>query len=295
MRNYERLSIYDFGDYLLTTSDLDPVYIILTESPELDEEQLARWLIAYWCLYSVGPASLLSEYEGPNFWDKLGEAACNEQPTPLATRWPRGHERRHFRGAAAVKAVRGLRSLYEQRPERLVEEIVARSPDQGNVLQFKTVADRVQKLPLFGPWISFKVADMAERVLGVPVCFDEAAIFMFKDPAKAATRLWREHNPKLALAVDEGRARVKQEMINHGVSQHLIHHFSTHLAPPGRDRPLGLQEVETILCKWKSHMNGHYPLGNDTREIATGLRAWKPASETAGVLLKSAENLEKHL
>ncbi|GAG17632.1 unnamed protein product, partial [marine sediment metagenome] len=35
-----------------------------------------------------------------------------------------------------------------------------------------------------------------------------------------------------------------------------------------------LQEVETVLCKWKSHMNGCYPMGKDTREITEGLAPW---------------------
>ena len=40
------------------------------------------------------------------------------------------------------------------------------------------------------------------------------------------------------------------------------------------NRRVNIQEVETILCKWKSHMNGHYPLSNDVDEIQHGLREW---------------------
>ena len=47
------------------------------------------------------------------------------------------------------------------------------------------------------------------------------------------------------------------------------------------ERPVGLQEVETILCKWKSHMNGHYPLNNDIMEIRHGLKDWLPVSALA--------------
>ena len=45
-------------------------------------------------------------------------------------------------------------------------------------------------------------------------------------------------------------------------------------APPSEDRGIELQEIETILCKWKSHMNGHYPLWNDIDEINEGLHGW---------------------
>jgi hypothetical protein len=42
-------------------------------------------------------------------------------------------------------------------------------------------------------------------------------------------------------------------------------------APPRYERGLDVQEYETILCKWSSHMKGHYPLGNDIHEIKKGL------------------------
>lgn len=42
---------------------------------------------------------------------------------------------------------------------------------------------------------------------------------------------------------------------------------------PGRVKRMVLvQEVETVLCKWKAHRNGHYPPGKDTRELRQALR-----------------------
>jgi hypothetical protein len=54
----------------------------------------------------------------------------------------------------------------------------------------------------------------------------------------------------------------------------LLEHFARYEAPPARDRPCGPQEVETILCKWKSHMNGHYEVGKDIREVRHALLNW---------------------
>lgn len=62
------------------------------------------------------------------------------------------------------------------------------------------------------------------------------------------------------------------------VVAYLEETFSDLLAPPLFDRPIGLQEVETVLCCWKSHMNGHYPLNNDIDEIQEGLRGWGTAA-----------------
>lgn len=279
-RDYQRLSIEEFGRQLLTSGDLDPVYIMLSDGG-LGGPQLHRWLIAYWCLYHCGAASYLSELEGDKFWDGLLAAARNEEPAPTGGRWPRGHERRHFRGVAANNAVVDYRVRYGKRPEQMVHYIAhlhETRPTQK--VPFKAVADRAKEHTLFGPWMAFKVADMVDRVLQVPVDFHEADVFMFKDPVEAAIMLWLQrhgYNPK---------ARPKDtKMVIREVVMQLTVVFGEHKAPPLGDRPVGLQEIETILCKWKSHMNGHYPLLNDITEIRAGMRQWQDASETCRSLL----------
>ena len=58
-----------------------------------------------------------------------------------------------------------------------------------------------------------------------------------------------------------------------------VQHWRRRKAPPFHDRPVGVQEVETIFCKWKSHVKGHYPLGKDTRELHHGLQGWGALAE----------------
>lgn len=276
-RDYPRLSVEDFGHQLIVSGDLDPVYVML-HGARLEEPQLARWLTAYWCLYHCGAASLLSEREGTAFWDGLAAAAHNQEPTPLGGRWPRGHERRHFRGAQGTEAVHELRAEYGSRSEGLVEGLV-RLFNGGSSVPFTEVAEAVQRHRGFGPWMAFKVADMLERVLGIPVDFNNAAVFMFKDPVKAALMVWRQRMklPEFAQPKD------LPATLNAVVSS-LENSFSHLTAPPARDRAVGIQEVETVLCKWKSHVNGHYPLWNDTDEIGAGLTEWAAVSETAALL-----------
>lgn len=275
-RNYERLDIEAFGAHLLRSGDLDPVYIALAKlrGERMDDAQLARWLIAYWCFYSCGFACYASEAPSRDFWGVLEVAAENTEATPFGGRWPRGHERRHFRGAAASKAVDGLRQRYGSNPEGMVGYIC--QPQRTNRTAFKNVAERAKEHPLFGPWIAFKIADMTDRVLGAPVDFTDAEVFMFDDPVKAALMLWRKKTsmPETAKPKD-------QTQVIKGVVNYLTDHFRSFAAPPLGDRPVGLQEIETILCKWKSHMNGHYPLNNDIVEINTGCAPWFAFSTTA--------------
>lgn len=282
-RNYERMSIEEFGKHLLDTNELDPVYVALWRLMKVEGgwslAQVQRWLVAYWCFYNCGVASWMSEHEGGDFWEQMLLAAENEKPNPVGERWPRGHERRHFRGAAAVQAVTKLRERHGE-PEKMVQYVVG-EPDTAHHRTFEAVSGRVKEHHLFGPWIAFKVADMVDRVLGVPVDFSEAAVFMFKDPVKSALMLFRQK-----AGLSEG-AKIKDEKAAiHQVVEYLIDHFKDYKAPPAYDRPVGLQEVETILCCWKSHMNGHYPLYNDIDDITQGTAPWADVCGAAGKFLE---------
>lgn len=278
-RNYERLPIEEFGRHLITSGDLDPVYIALPKAV-VETDQQSRWLIAYWCFYHCGVASWLSERRGVAFWEGMLEAAANASSAPTGGRWPRGSERRHFRGAAAIKAVLALEKRYGLHPEEMVKYISMDHVTRPiETIPYVKIAERTREHLLFGPWIAFKVADMLERINGVPINFDEAAVFMFKDPTRAAEMLYRK---KAGLP---DTAKIKTAKIIPEVVDYLTKEFNDLSAPPLRDRPIGLQEVETVLCKWKSHMNGHYPLNNDIIEIREGVSEWAAHSETAKAFL----------
>ena len=55
-------------------------------------------------------------------------------------------------------------------------------------------------------------------------------------------------------------------------------------APPGRTRRIGIQEVETVLCKYKSHTHGRYAVGKDIEETYHSLAGM---GDLAGQMLKS--------
>lgn len=263
MASYERLDIEPFGRHLITSGDLDPVYIALAGALKERPNTLKRWLVAYWCTYNCGVSSFLSEASGRYFWKTLETIAANEKLSPLGLRWERGKERRHWRGKAALDCVTDLKGKYTD-PEDMVDFILAAAPS------YKGVTERVKQHVLFGPWIAFKAADMIERVLGTHIDFTTNDVFMFKDPAMAAQMLWELRK------VDE-----KQVGVDAWAVQYLIETFKDLKAPPHYDRSIQLQEVETVLCKWKSHQKGHYPLDNDIHEINNSLDNWSPHSDVA--------------
>lgn len=285
-RTYDRLSVEDFGRHLLDVNELDPIYVALWRCLKMEDgyswSQAARWMVAYWCYYNAGVASYMAGFEGDEFWEYMLHAAHNSNlaPSPVARPghhngdWPRGHERRHFRGKQAVTGICELIKRYGSRPEDMVTAMT-----EGD-MDYESVARRARQHRGFGPWISFKIADMVDRVLEQRVDFTQAQVFMFTDPVKAALMLWR-----LRAGVPETAQPRDQQGAITQVVEYLTEHFSGYTAPPAHDRPVGLQEVETILCKWKSHMNGHYPLWNDTDEINASLREWSSVAPLASPFL----------
>lgn len=274
---YTKMNVEEFGRQLIETGDLDPVYIALAGC-EWPEEKLHRWLMAYWCFYHAGAASYISDAEGDEYWQRMVIAAQNTYGCPVGDRWPRASERRHFRGEKCIRAVHALR---EDGLDNIFGRLERAAPD------YQAVAKEVGSWPQFGPWMAFKVADMLERVCGVPVDFNLNSVTMFDDPKKAALMVWRKH----AGLPDSARSKVPDQTIK-AVVHHLIVELGDLSAPPARDRPVDYQEVETVLCKWKSHMNGHYPVGNDIREIRRGLEAWASVSDSAREFLHHMPSLE---
>ena len=249
---------------MVASKDLDPVYVAAVESlPDLDQRN--RWLLAYGLFYHVGAASYLSEFQGKQFWNLVDEAALNELTTPIGGRWPRASERRHFRGQFAVRCVRELRTRHS-RPETFMEGMVACAPD------VKAVRTYVESHTGFGGWASFKFADLVDRVAGIRVEFDTETAF-YETPIQGAHLLHQERAP--------GSAEVSApEAVQHALSV-----METELrdlkAPPFGDRPFALNELETCLCKFKSHMKGRYPIGKDLHEGIEMSKPWKNTSSTA--------------
>jgi Amino acid:DNA transferase len=268
--SYEKLDIFPFGKQLLESKDIDPIYVILNRA-ELGPELKARWCVAYWCLYHPGVASYIAQAATHDeFWLRLGGAARNspKNPPPVGDRWPRGKERRHWRGQNALDSQTDLVTRYFARAGKFIDLAMHHR-------EYKGLANFVESHRGFGPWMSFKVADMMEQCWGHPVEFQGAEVFMFKDPKEAALMLWRRvtgHEPTVKVKDPEAAIAhmVRYLQVNLG-----------HLEAPNGKRKVGLQEIETVLCKWKSHQRGHYPLNNDLRDIRSQLAEWASVSSLA--------------
>lgn len=262
-RKHKITEVIEFGEALIRTGDLDPVYIALYAAG-LPGDQMRRLLLAYFCFYHLGAAARLSEMEGESFWALMETAAENNLPPSTddlpGERWPRGTERRHFRGQKCVDAVRRFEKKAPNAPEEIISALVDELPKP---LQLVDIINYIQgKWPMCGAWLAFKAADILERVLGVPIVFPNDLTLFYKEPRAALDM----------LIVPAEQANAK-----------LLKHFSKFMAPPKVGRRCNIQEVETVCCKWKSGVNGHYWIGKDIHEIRNALKGW---GDTAEMLLR---------
>jgi Amino acid:DNA transferase len=241
------MNIFEFGDALIQTGDL-------LHGAQLPRDQLERLLLAYLCFYNLGFAAWVSEKEGEDYWRWMETAAINTEPSPLGGRWPRASERRHFRGEKCVKAIR---HLARKQPEYWVLSLTECRSEAS-------VIERVSSWPMFGKWAGFKMADLAERVYGLPLKFDPNIGLLYDAPRATLD----------ALAQSEGRTA-------QAVYRDLLDHFAKHRAPPGFDRACGPMEAETCCCKFGSFQAGHYFVGHDIHEVRLALKGW---GETASRL-----------
>ena len=236
-----------FGRELVKSQDLDPVYTAISGA-NLDYRARARIVLAYSCVYHLGAAAVIATDK--QFWPALEVAAVNK-----GLYWPRGHERRHWRGAQALRTVAYFKATY-RRPEDVVAEWLEGS------MTFSAVTERIRALPQYGPWVAFKVADMIERVLGCYVNFDDCAMGVYKEPRKAAA----------LLLTGDVEAKIEDADVSAVVTALLKPKaLGTLKAPPAFDRRVNAQEAETVLCKYKASLTGHYPMGLDSHEVYTGL------------------------
>lgn len=266
-----KLDIYEFGKRLIETKDLDPVYVLAWETHWWHPEDVHRWLIAYWCFYHVGTASWITDpSDDEEMWERMTTAAGSSD-------YPRSSERRHFRAKNATESVKYLRELG-------VKGI--RDDIQGAGTTVADLMKTVQRWTGFGPWIAFKVADMVERLDLRAVDFSDTGSWLYDSPREAAKTLWdSEGQPHFVQHPIDARFG---SAVGGWAIDRVLYELGEMEAPPRYERKINAQEAETILCKWKSYMNGHYEIGEDITACRKGLLRFAK-TPTAQLLLQAGK------
>lgn len=209
-----------FAENLFRTEDADPVYYAMARSG-LDKDTLARFFVGWCTYYHPGVAADAAQHSGTRFWDTLQgwyETA------------PRATERRHFRGQAGLKALAAWQQKFPN-PEDMVYAHFAPT--------YFECRRKLETLEQFGDYFYWKFADVQERVFQVPCSFQGAASYSPKVPREGA-RLIHATAPIEAIY------------------EKIVEQLRPRLAPPWYDRPIGIQEAETVCCVYHQMVGGGY-------------------------------------
>jgi hypothetical protein len=242
-----------FADIMFGTEDADPGYMLLARA-KMPHDQKLRYVLAWCAFYNPGLAAKACDYKGADFYAYLNKV----YPTAK-----RASERRHFRGAAGLKALAQWQDLYPK-PEKMVEACFADS--------YMGVRKNMQHMAQMGDYFYWKLADIQDTVFGMPVDFTGCEQYMPKVPKQGAEIIDEMESYGLDFDLED-----VMETITHHVSK-MKHPFAPH-------RPLALQEAETVCCVFKQHVVGDYKFGFRSAKAATRLQGMLSETKTAKVLL----------
>jgi hypothetical protein len=240
-----------FAKQLFKLEDADPGYLLLARSG-LSEAQQKRYVVAWCTYYNPGIAAVASERQGLRFWEYLFSVYPKAQ---------RASERRHFRGAAGLKALADWSSEYPH-PEDMVDACFGES--------YLDVRRNMLPMTQMGDYFYWKMADIQDTVFGEYCDFTGCEKYMPKVPKQGAEIIAELESTCFALPVVMATITSHVRKMDH----------------PLHERKLALQEAETVCCVFKQHVHGDYKLGYRTaKAYKRVLGAIPEAPKTAKALL----------
>lgn len=250
-----------FATRMFELEDADPGYVLLKRA-KLPYNQKLRYILAWCAYYNPGIAAVASQYVGGEFYRYLRSV----YPTAK-----RASERRHFRGAAGLKALQDWEDYYP-RAEQMVEDCYSDT--------YRGVRKNMQDMTQMGDYFYWKLADVWDTVFDKPVDFTGCEQFMPKVPKQGAQIISDMEWPGADTSFG------KEELVS--VMRRITGHIKTvdYSGVKGA-RALALQESETVCCVFKQHVVGDYFLGSRSAKAYKRLTAVRSdAQDTVGNLLK---------
>lgn len=246
----------NFATLLFKLEEADPGYMLLARA-KLPYEQKLRYVLAWCTFYNPGLAAKASDYQGARFYEYLRSV----YPTAK-----RASERRHFRGQAGLKAMAQWQDLYPK-PEAMVEACFGKT--------YLEVRQNMRHMAQMGDYFYWKLADIQDTVFRCPVDFTGCEKYMPKVPQQGADIIYHLEAPHGVCFAELGE-----------VMSTITRHIEGLKYPIKGNRPLALQEAETVCCVFKQHVAGDYRFGFRSAKAWSRLMAMKCETETAGKLLQ---------
>lgn len=248
-----------FGRHLMESEDIDPLYPVLRHlQQDMDEEQALWHSFLYVAWYNLPSAT----------------AAFARYPTPRAgvvdlanEGWPTGVERRNHRGVSFALArhlqsylaatKRGQARWYREgvgtHQVTDTQALLAGLPKDrfSNQWNWHIVNERLQMLYGNGRWAAYKHCEVLRRVNGMPLEAPDMGHQFSSGPRQGLATLYGDLEGQTSAVIAELDRRgldLQKRLVRRGLV-------------------VDIEELETILCNWKSLLKGKYYVGHDIDEL----------------------------
>lgn len=241
-----------FAKHLKRSEDIDPIYPVLRELHSMHglSEEEALWhsfLYVAWYNLPVSHAvfALASE--------PRSKLAYKGRITKFAKTWPTGIERRSNRGGKVFQHIEAFcqvtdhTSLAEWFRNGFIEAPTLAKREAN----WRMINERLQAVWGNGRWAAYKHCEVLRRVHDFPVEAPDMGHRFSSGPRKGLATLYGEleGQGEAVIAVLDAQGRHLQERLYHmGLG-------------------LDVEELETVLCNWKSLLGGKYYVGHDIDEM----------------------------
>lgn len=231
-----------FAEKLFRLEDADPMYYAL-ERVDFPLDYKYRFMVGWITYYHPGIAASAARYTGERFWSELVSHYATAK---------RASERRHFRGEAGMKALKAWSILWPE-PERMIPSLFGST--------YFEVRSKARVVPQIGDYFVWKLADVQERVFHVPCDFTGAEKWSPKVPQEGAKLI--------------STAPIEQ------VYAMIVEQMQPRMSPPAYDRPINMQEAETVCCVYHQYRGGGYTYGSRTAKAHRRLSAYESQANEA--------------
>jgi Alpha-glutamyl/putrescinyl thymine pyrophosphorylase clade 2 len=226
-----------FTKKLFTLADADPGYYAI-QYAHLPAKQKQRIAVGWCAFYNLAVAAEASEYRSTAFWQHLRAA----YPTAK-----RNSERRHFRGAAGLRALDNWQAQHPE-PETMMLSIRGRT--------YMEVREQAMPLLLCGDYFKWKFCDLNEVLFNNTVDMRGSGKYSPTVPKRAAAMLFPDNT------IDEAYLEIVRYARLKGVRT---------LTNPHRE--FDIQDAETVCCVYKQYQKGDYVYGLRSAKAFTRLRS----------------------
>jgi hypothetical protein len=245
-------SFATFAERMLASRDIDPVYPVLRElvaRPDIE----GSWLTVLYLAYYNLPSALIAYHRHP----EPSGAILTDQST---LKLPPGVERRNLRDPhlmadhiyqwlSAANGAMLSSWMWDAKSDMLTHLFWQIFPDEPPEQNYQRVWQAVMDVRHNGRWAAYKATEVFQKVFDWPLRASDAGHENSTGPRKGLALLYGdEPEGNSPDVIDELNRRTDQlgvELTKRGVNT-------------------AVEEVETLLCDFKSMAHGRYFVGHDT-------------------------------